>query len=56
MRDADSLTRIFEEENRRKMLAGKPPDPTPTLVQGRRAERMTATKVAEAVGVSCCPK
>jgi len=65
MHEADNLTRIFEEEARRKILEGasgggqtagrgrpKGEDsPTPTLVQGSRAERMTATKVAEAVGM-----
>jgi hypothetical protein len=51
MHEADNIERIIAEENRRKMLAGKAPDPVATLQQGSAWERKTATQVAEAVGM-----
>jgi len=50
MREADQLTRIFAEEARRRMIAGKA-DPLATLPEGRPDEGFTRTKVAEAVGM-----
>ena len=51
MHEADNLTRIFAEEGRRKMLAGKPIDPPAMLREGTRHERETVAQVAEAVGM-----
>jgi hypothetical protein len=51
MHEADNLTRIFAEENRKKMLAGKAPDPPATLREGTRHERETVAQVAEQVGM-----
>jgi len=51
MHEADNLTRIFAEEARRRMVAGKAPDPPATLGEGTRHERETVTQVAEAIGM-----
>ncbi len=61
MREADNLTRIFEEEAKRRMLAGVTPDraggrghtlnPRPMLDEGLAPQRRTDAAVAEAVGM-----